>query len=158
MKLGLIAAAAMVLAPVAHAQQTGCPLIKSIVAGASGGFNDLRGEEIDEDWYDSKVWLADAEECGIELSDGAEFYCTWGFPNPAAASSKTVFLSEAVKLCLPDWKVEDIAGRKSFNNLTINKGVAMTGSGPATDTVLEVFAETYENSQETMAWISVRQR
>jgi len=158
MKIGLVAAAVFAFLPAAHAQQSGCDLINSIVAAAPDGFKSLQGEEIDDGWFEPKVWLVNAEECGIDLAKGSLFYCVWGADSSAAANTKTVVLSEAVKLCLLDWTQEDIAGRLSSNNLKIVKGVGPSGAGAHAGTRMEIYTQTFEDSPESQTWLEVSRK
>lgn len=158
MRLNLVFAAAIALAPAAHAQTSGCALLEQIVTSASTGFADLKGEEIDDGWFDAKVWLADAEECSVEMKAMAEFSCVWDADTAAAANSKTAALSYSAKVCLPTWKVDDIAGRRSFNNLLIGKGVAMSGVGDREGNLLQIYTESFENSQESSTWLVMQRK
>ncbi len=155
MKLALLVAAGLASAPLAHAQ-SGCELVDRIIAAAPDAFESLKGEEVDEDWYESKLWLRDADECGVDLTKGSQFYCEWDSENPAAANTQTVFLSESVKLCLGDWAVAPLDGQMSSNNLKIQTGISLAGAGKNAGTVMKVYAEAYENSQERQVWLEVR--
>lgn len=155
MRFGLFVAAAFALAPVAHADAS-CMLLQTIVGGAPGGFAEQKGEELDDGWFDSKLYLTGAEECAVDLSKGKLFYCVWGFTTPAAANAKAAALSASAVPCLAGWALEDTTGKQSSNNLKIIKGVSLTGAGAAAGTRVSIFAESYENSQESTATLEVR--
>lgn len=155
MKYGMLAAA-LVLAPAAHAQQSGCPLLQSIVDGAAAGFPELRGDELSKGWFDSKLYMTGADDCSVNVGDGNLFYCAWGFDAPAAATSLATALSNAGKECLAGWTLEDTSGRKSSNNLTILNGLTLSGVGSHAGTRMLVFAESFEGSQESQVTIEVR--
>lgn len=151
------AAMALAIAPGAFAQEAGCPLIQGIVAAAPDGFVAQRGEEIDDGLFDAKVWLRDADECAVDLTWGSQFYCVWDADTTAAAQTQVVLLSEAVKLCLPAWPWEDIAGETSENNLEIIKGIAMIGAGDNEDTLIRIYAEAFPDSPQRQVWLEVVQ-
>jgi hypothetical protein len=155
MRFGLFVAAAIALAPAAHADAS-CMLLQNIINGAPGGFADQKGEELDDGWFDSKLYLTGAEECAVDLSKGKLFYCVWTFKTPAAANAKAAELSASAVPCLAGWKLEDTTGKQSSNNLKIIKGIGLSGAGATTGTRVNLFAESYENSQESMATLEVR--
>ena len=117
MKIGLVAAAAMALAPFMAAQahaQSGCDNMKRIVAEALDAFPTLRGDEIDDDWFDSTLYLQGAAECTIDLSIASVFSCAWDFDAAAPADAHAGVLAQAAQQCLPGWQWEAIEpGAKS---------------------------------------------
>lgn len=157
MRFGLIVAAAMVLAPAAQAQESGCPLLQKMVDGAPAGFPELRGDELDNGWFDSRLYMTGADDCSIKTGTENLFYCAWGFDTPAAANSLAAALSDAAKQCLTGWTLEDTTGRKSSNNLVVLKGLTLSGAGAHAGTRVFVFSESFENSQESQVTIEVRQ-
>jgi hypothetical protein len=156
MKAVLAVAAALAIAPVAQAQASGCPLLQGIVDGAAAGFPELRGEELSEDWFESTLYMTGADECSVNTGDSNLFYCVWGFDTPEAANSLATALSDAGKECLAGWALEDTGGSKSSNNLTISKGLNLSGVGGHAGTRVLVFAESFEGSQESQVTIEVR--
>ena len=156
MRIGFITVAALMLAPAAHAQAAGCPLLQGIVAGAPAGFPDLKGEESLPGWYDSRIHMTGADECSVNTGAQNLFYCAWGFDTPADANSLATALSDAATGCLAGWMVDDTAGRKSTNGLVITKGKTLSGTGAHAGTRVLVFAESFENSQESQVTIEVR--
>ncbi len=156
MRLGLVVAAAFALAPVAHAQQATCVLMQSIVASAPSDFADKQGEELDDGWFDSKLYLTGAEECAVDLGKGSLFYCVWTFDTPAPANAKAAALAEAARQCFAGWKLENTTGQQSSSNLKILNGIGLSGAGADAGTRVTIFAESYENSQESMATLEVR--
>lgn len=155
MRFSLFVAAAFALAPAARADAS-CMLLQGIVGGAPGGFAEQKGEELDDGWYESKLYLTGAEECAVDLAKDNLFYCVWDFANPAAANAKAAALSASAVLCLAGWTLEDTTGQQSSNNLKILKGIGLSGAGAHKGTRVTIFAESYENSQESMATLEVR--
>jgi hypothetical protein len=155
MRFSLIVAAAFALAPTARADAS-CTLLQGIVGGAPGGFAEQQGAELDDGWFDSKLYLTGAEECGVDVAKGNLFYCVWAFANPAAASAKAAALSASAVPCLAGWTLEDTTGKQSSNNLKIINGIGLSGAGAHTGTRVTIFAESYENSQESTATLEVR--
>ncbi len=158
MRTGLVMAFAILLAPAAHAQESGCALLNTLVAAAEGGFLDQRGDEWDDGWFDSKIYMTGADDCSVNAGDDNLFYCAWGFDSPADANSLATALSDAATQCLPGWAALDTAGRKSSNNLTITKGLTLSGVGVHAGAQVLVFAESFENSQESQVTIEVRRK
>jgi hypothetical protein len=156
MRFRVLAAMAVALGPMAHAQEAGCPLLQKIVAGAPAGFPELKGEELSAGWFDSRLYMTGADDCSVNIADRNLFYCAWGFDAPAAANSLATALSDAAKQCLAGWTLEDTTGRKSSNNLVILKGLTLSGAGAHAGTRVLVFSESFENSQESQVTIEVR--
>lgn len=159
MKTGLVAAAAMALAPfmTAHAQ-SGCDNMKRIVAEALDAFPTLRGDEIDDDWFDSTLYLQGAAECTIDLSIASMFSCAWDFDAAAPADAHAGVLADAARQCLPGWRWEAIEpGTKSENNLAITRGIRMIGNDDYEDTLIEIYAEAFPDSAERTVWLEVTQ-
>lgn len=154
--IAAVALASFTLAQAAHAQPSGCPLIHNLVAGAPAGFPEQRGEEWDNGWFDSNLYMTGADDCSIKVGSENLFYCAWGFDTAADANSLAMALSDAVTGCLAGWTREDTGGRKSSNNLTILKGLTVSGVGGDAGTRVLIFSESYENSQESQVTIEVR--
>jgi hypothetical protein len=140
----------------ANAQASGCPLIHNLVAGAPEGFAEQRGEEWDNGWFDSNLYMTGADDCSIKVGSENLFYCAWGFETPAEANSLAQALSDAVTGCLAGWTRADTAGRKSSNNLTILAGLTLSGVGRDAGTTVLVFSESFEDSRESQVTIEVR--
>lgn len=156
MRFGILAALAVALAPMAHAQEAGRPLLQKMVDGAPAGFLEFRGDELDNGWFDSRLYMTGADDCSINTGNQNLFYCAWGFDTPGAANSLATALSDASRQCLAGWTVEDTTGRRSSNNLVILKGLTLSGAGAHADTRVLVFSESFENSQESQVTIEVR--
>jgi len=161
MKSGWVAAAAVLLAPVvlspaAHAQASGCPLIHNLVAGAAAGFPEQRGEEWDNGWFDSNLYMTGAADCSIKVGPENLFYCAWSFEGPDEAISLASVLSDAAAGCLPGWGREDTRGSKSSNNLTVLKGLTLSGVGGDAGTRVLIYSESFEDSDESQVTIEVR--
>lgn len=154
--VAIVALASFTLAQAAHAQPSGCPLIHNLVAGAPAGFPEQRGEEWDNGWFDSNLYMTGADDCSIKAGSENLFYCAWGFDTPADANSLATALSDAAAGCLAGWAREDTSGRKSSNNLTILNGLTLSGVGAHAGTTVLVFSESYEGSQESQVTIEVR--
>lgn len=150
MKFGILAALAVALVPAAHAH-SGCELIDKLVAGAGSEFASIRGEEIDDGWYETDVWLKDAEECTVEIGDKAVYDCAWSAPHEAAGRTWASALNVTAVKCLPGWTRSDITGKMSFNNLPIRYGDAFTRTdGKAVEVYVEVV-----DAKTTHIWFRV---
>lgn len=156
MRSGLIMAVAVLLAPAAYAQESGCALLNKLVAGAETGFPEQRGDAWDNGWFDSNLYMTGADDCSIKVGDYNLFYCASEFDSPADANSLATALADAATQCLSGWTAHDTAGQKSSNNLTITKGLTLSGKGAHAGTRVLVFAESFENSQESQVTIEIR--
>lgn len=154
MRFACLVAAVAMAAPGAWAQ-SGCALLDKVIADAPNGFASFRGEEIDDGWFDSKLYFTGAEECAVDVGKETTFSCVWVGDNSAAANTQTVALSESAKLCLKDWPAADLTGQISANGLKIEMGTLLTGAGQRAGVKLRVFAEAYETSPERNVWLEV---
>lgn len=152
----LAVALAILLAPAAHPQESGCTLLNTLVAGAVTGFPEQRGDAWDNGWFDSNLYMTGADDCSIKVGDYNLFYCVWGFNSLTDANSLAGALADAAKHCLSGWTAQDTAGRKSSNNLTITKGLTLSGVGVHAGVQVLVFAESFQNSKESQVTIEVR--
>lgn len=140
----------------ANAQASGCPLIHNLVAGAPEGFAEQRGEEWDNGWFDSNLYMTGAADCSIKVGPENLFYCAWSFEGPDEAISLASALSDAAAGCLPGWGREDTGGSKSSNNLTVLKGLTLSGVGGDAGTRVLIYSESFEDSDESQVTIEVR--
>jgi hypothetical protein len=149
MKFGFLAALAVALVPAAQAQ-SGCALMDKLVASAGSNFADIRGEEIDDGWYDVNTTMTGAEECSVTLGDKSVYDCIWSYPAEAEAKTKARALEFASVQCLPGWTSSDMTGKKSFNNLPIGFGTAFASGGKSVEIHVEVLDAT-----QTSVWFRV---
>lgn len=140
MKSGLLVAAAMALAPMAHAQDY-CGVLKDVVGEATDGFEALKDEENFEDNWEPPFYLMDAYSCWIDTEADAVFACYWQFDAPAQASAKLDQLDAATKACLAGWTRTDLSGKTSADDKAIARGFRMDGSGANAGVFVETFTE-----------------
>jgi hypothetical protein len=156
MRFSIVVAAAFALAPVAYAEESGCPLLQRIVGGAPTGFVELRDEELSAGWFESRIYLDDADDCSVNIGDHNLFYCAWEFDAPAPANDMVSAISEMATQCLSAWAFADTTGEKSSNNFVILKGITLSGAGSDVGTQVSVFSESVLGSQQSRVSIEVR--
>lgn len=103
---GLVAAAALSLAPIAHAQLS-CAHIDELNALAFDDFGDIVADEIENGYFDTDYWLDDAEQCVVAIDFFAEWSCLYVFASEPAAASFYAGLTGHFGSCLSAWKQED---------------------------------------------------
>lgn len=141
MKVWALAVTAMALAPIAEAQTT-CAQLNSLIASAPSHFKDRQGEKQGENFYNAKGWLADADECGVDLNDGDVFYCYWFFDTPNGATKALDGFLDIAKPCLPDWMQVDLANTARANGIVATKGLRfLAGSGREEGTRVNILIE-----------------
>jgi hypothetical protein len=62
----IVAGLALALAPAAHAQVT-CSDVSRITAYAADDFDDIIGDEVDDDYYKATYSVAGAAECTLDF-------------------------------------------------------------------------------------------
>lgn len=155
MKSGLLAAVAIALAPIAAHAQPSCKEVNTIIAEAPHGFRALRGDELEEDYFESTAWLKYADECGVDVSFVDLFVCTWNF-DPAMARNNYDAFAKHLPSCLPGWDQKDAAGKDSLKGTTIETGVSF-GEGPdnQANTVVILYIEPDKASNSSTLFFQV---
>src|SRR5262245_41993274 len=105
MKLIAAIAAALVLAPAAHAQVT-CPDITALVDPSRARFATIVGRQNEDRVHASTYGLPDAMPCEVDFHDIAMFWCARYYPTydeGLAAYEASVGMA---KPCLAAWSVK----------------------------------------------------
>lgn len=111
MKLSLLATGLalglMVCAPAAAAQAS-CDDIKRLLEMAEVDFDDVAGEELDDDYYRSTLVLPGASGCFIDYSWDSTFVCGWTLPDEASAMRAVAAQTQTLRACLAEssWTAE----------------------------------------------------
>lgn len=156
MKLGVLAAMVVALAPIAHAQANDCTLMNRVVAAAKGGFAEIKGDGSAGGVSPSKVRFADANDCAIDASAEPFFYCAWSYGTTAEADAQSLVLLENAKFCLSQgWNWRDIAGQPAGDSYTILEGYLMSGSGANAGVHVQIHVEGNRDKTERLVWMEV---
>ncbi len=140
LKHAFIVALAASVAPMAHAQQI-CINVNKITSAASDDFKPIWGEQDEDDYVPTSVWLEDgAVYCGIDLREKAYYSCIWNLKTQTQAEAEYESLLAAVRPCLAGWSEADAVSKKTFGGMLMIKGLNF-GSGPGKDagTVVTVY-------------------
>ncbi len=110
MKIAMLVAAAalagVVFAPIAQAQAS-CEDIANILAAAESDFEDVLGDEIDDELFESTLVLAGARECTVAYDWDSAYLCVWQTPDEASAKRMVDTQLATLRACLTgDWREE----------------------------------------------------
>lgn len=122
---GLVAGAALTLAPFAHAQ-VACEPFEILVDLAWDDFDDIIGEERDDGIYDADYQFDGADQCTVTIDFFAEYACLFVYPSEAEAAGVYAEALGLFDTCLSDWKREEFKPADSGGEFTsIQSLVAM---------------------------------
>lgn len=110
MKPALFAAAAalsgLLVAPVAQAQIS-CGDIERVLLDAEISFEEIAGEEIETDFYDTTFVLPGARDCRVIYDWSDAYVCVWEFADEASAVRFGSQQVSELRACLEtDWEEE----------------------------------------------------
>lgn len=142
MKFAVLAAITAMLAPMAHAQ--GCGALNKILAAAPGGFEDVIGAELDDDYFNAVVWIDDsANGCWVDQTIGSFYLCGWNFGTEAEAEALFGGFIGAARACLAGWRETGMPGPKTPRGDKMLKGVSFSaGPGDNAKTVVRFYASS----------------
>lgn len=124
----LVVCAGLLLAPAAMAQAT-CDDIKLVTEESSADFEDILGEEIDEEFYEAALTMTGTDDCTVEYWEESYYTCTWSYRNQADATAVYDNLASTAKACLPEWKLKSLdAGNSSSAGIRRLSGLLFTNS------------------------------
>jgi hypothetical protein len=135
--------ALLAFAPVAHAQVS-CEDISETLDEALYDFDGIIGEEIEDDFYESDLWLPDATDCTVLLDWDAIYYCFWSHGSEAEARAAYADLTNVVAACLPDWKPESMLDETTAPETAVAYSVR-SGSGEYQDIEVLVHLDRFED-------------
>lgn len=155
MKRAVFAAAALVLAPIAQAQDCG-PLNRVIASAVEEGFESISGERLEDGFFETDISFFDADECGIDSILG-QYYCLWDRPSVAESDKTIAPLYDMAKVCLSGgWEWADLAGEKRPNTIAISKGYRMTSTrGAHKGAVVRVYMDGMPTQPWRQVWLEV---
>lgn len=122
--VGLVAAAALTLAPIAHAQ-VACDGFEQLVELAWDGFEEIMGEEVEDGIFEADQLFDGADHCTVTLDFFVEYACLFVYPTETEGSSGYASARAAFDGCLADWARESVEPDGSDTTFTsINSQVA----------------------------------
>jgi hypothetical protein len=138
-----IAALAIAFAPSAYAQVT-CTEVNQLNAHGLDDFDDIAGEEIDDDFYKATYALNGSIECSIDYGFDSVYTCTWVFSTHAEAVAAWNAQVGAVSSCLSGWRArpETPSGTASGGYRAL-QSTFFEGSGTYVDMEWGVFLEEH---------------
>jgi len=155
MKSAMFAAAALALAPIAHAQDC-APLHAVIASAVEDEFESISGEQIEDGYFETDISFFDADECSVD-SIMAQYVCLWDRPSVADADKAIAPLYDMAKVCLSGgWEWTDITGEQRPNNIAITEGYRMTSTrGPHKGAVVQVYMDGMSTQPWRQVWLEV---
>lgn len=154
MKFALLATAAVVLAPLAHAQD--CKPLNLVIASAKGAFESIVGDQVDDGIFDVSIAFFDADTCEVDAYV-EQYYCGWKRPSVAEADKAIAPLYDMAKVCLSGgWDWADMAGKQSAGAIFVTEGYQMTAtSGANKGAVVRVYMEGNPAEPWRQVWLEV---
>jgi hypothetical protein len=101
MKLALASAAlvGLTLAPGAYAQIT-CSEVNRLISESDVDFEDISGDEIDDDYYEATYSIGGASECTVDVEFDSVYSCEWQYQYYSDASAALSSHVSALGYCL----------------------------------------------------------
>ncbi len=155
--IAFAAGLALALAPAAHAQVT-CAEIGRVAAAAPDEFEDIAGEEIEDDLFKASYTLSGATECTVEYSFDTVYSCLWLYGNEADATAAYNAQVVAVGGCLPTWERRDDNDAGNFSDgLRYVRGYYFAGLDVQEDVEWGVFMEEHKTATEAdwHVWVAL---
>lgn len=145
MKFAAIAAIAIALAPLSHAQ-TVCEEIAAINAAGLHRFDGIKGaqatDEPEDEVYESNATLFGLETCLIEQHFEPRHGCIWEFDTEAELLAAYTAKSEAVAPCFDGWERRGLLVTDPNDpGYRVVAGVGYLGAGDYEVIVWEIFAD-----------------
>ena len=138
-----LASLALALAPAAHAQVS-CSEVSAVIGYAEDDFEDISGDEIDDDLYEATFALNGSQECSVDYTLDSVYSCLWVFDSQAAAASAYTTQYSTVSRCLSGWTTKDMTPEATANaGYRVLQGAFVTGSGDASDLEWAVILEEH---------------
>jgi hypothetical protein len=93
-----------ILAAPAASAQASCADLTRLLAEAETDFDDIAGEQVDVDYFDTTFRLPGAQECLIDYAWDSIYSCVWRFSDEAAATQFARAQIATMRSCLPAGK------------------------------------------------------
>jgi hypothetical protein len=104
MKLAISVAAALLLAPAAHAQAS-CDQVNQLLTTASDGFSAVRGEDIGDELYRGTLTPTGIDACTIRIDVDDTYRCGGAKASQALLASAYEKQVDILRACLSGWMV-----------------------------------------------------
>ena len=155
MKSAMLAAVALVLAPLAHAQDC-APLNRVIASAVEEGFESISGDQLSDGYFETNISFFEADECSVDSIVG-QYFCLWDRPTVADADKAIAPLYDMAKVCLSGgWEWTDIAGEQRPNNIAITEGYRVTrNAGAHKGAVVQVYMDGMTTQPWRQVWLEV---
>lgn len=144
MKLTIIAAIAIVVAPVAQAQ-TVCEEVSRINASGLYRFDSIKGtlasDEADDELYESNATLFGAGDCLIDQYFEPAHVCTWEFDTEADLMAAYHAKTAAIAPCFDGWAREGLLVSDPAEPYRVLAGVGYLGADAYETVVWEIVAD-----------------
>lgn len=151
----IAAGLALALAPVAHAQVTCSEMIR-VTDYSKDDFDDILGEEIDDEFYEATYTLAGATECTLDFGWDSVYACLWVYDSYSAAYSAYGSQRAAVASCLPGWSTDAMTPAAfATDGYRTLEGTFYNGAGVNADYEWGVYVEEHTSSNGTDWHVSV---
>jgi hypothetical protein len=144
----VVAGLALALAPAAHAQVT-CAEMSRVAEYSKDDFEDIAGEEVDDDFYKATYSLSGATECTLDLGWDAVYQCIWVYDSLAMANAAYYTQRGAVSACLPGWNPDPLTPAAATDGYRTLEGVYYLGAGSNVDLEWGVFVEEHTHANGT---------
>jgi hypothetical protein len=155
MKYALLATLALVLAPIAQAQDC-TPLERVMASGLTEDFDSLMGDETDDGFFETDISFFDADACAIDAMEPL-YYCMWARRTVAEADKAMAPLYDLVKVCLSaGWKWDDMTGQTSADGAKVVEGFRMTKrAGAHAGAFVQVYMDAEPDEPSRLVWLEV---
>jgi hypothetical protein len=153
----IAASLALALAPAAYAQVT-CSEVSRLIEYAKDDFDDITGEEIDDDYYKASYSLPGAAECTVDYNFDSVYYCLWVYDSYSAASAALSAQGYALVSCLSGWTPRSITPDATASaGYRMLQGTSYEGSGANVDFEWSVGLEEHTHAQGTdwHVWVDI---
>jgi hypothetical protein len=145
----ILAGLALALAPAAHAQVS-CSEISSVTGYSKDEFDDIIGEEVDDDYYKATYSISGATECTLDFGWDSVYQCIWVYNSQSAASAAYHAQRGAVAACLPGWTADPMTpSATATDGYRTLEGVFYAGAGSNVDLEWGVFLEEHTSTNGT---------
>jgi hypothetical protein len=145
----IAASLVLALAPAAHAQVT-CSEVNRLIEYSKDDFDEIAGEEVDDDFYKATYTLAGAAECTVDYAFDSVYGCLWVYDSYSAASAALSSQGYALLSCLSGWTPKSITpATTATDGYRTLQGTYYTGTGVNEDLEWSVGLEEHTHSQGT---------
>lgn len=154
MKYALLAAMAVAVAPIAHAQD--CGPLERVLTAAEDSFESIMDDELDDGFFDASIYLFSADECAVDTIE-TSYYCLWSWPTVAEADKSIAPIYDTAKVCLSEgWVWSELTGVKTGDTTAITEGYRMIKrSGAHMGAVVQVYMDGIADQQWRQVWLDV---